>query len=158
LQDYTKALNYSFLLLKYRPRSFQEIKSRLKRKGYSSFLIDKVSAYLAENGYINDEEFSRVFIASLLAKGWGIRRIDLALKQLGIDENLRQQALKDNREACRGRLREIIERKIHKYRGAKSAYQKIVRYLVSRGFDYEDIFRELDNFGIERFSDVKNEN
>ena len=154
LQDWAKALNYSFLLLKYRPRSYEEIKSRLRQKCCPSSSIDKVLAYLTEKGYVNDEEFLRVFIASSLAKGWGRRRIDLTLKRLGIAENLRQQVFKDNREACRGKLREIVERKIHKYKGTKNAYQKIVRYLASRGFDYEDIFRELDNFGIEKFSDM----
>ncbi|MDP2922540.1 MAG: regulatory protein RecX [Candidatus Omnitrophota bacterium] len=150
MENYNKALNYSFLLLKYRPRSYAEIKSHLKQKGYSPAITDKVIAYLSENNYINDEEFLRIYIASSLAKGWGRRRIDLALKRFGIGEHLREEALKDREIYC-DKLREIIERKLRRYSGTKNAYQKIVRYLASRGFDYEDIFKELDNLGIERF-------
>ena len=143
MKDYNKSLNYSFLLLKYRPRSLLELKNRLKQKGYSLLIIDKVLAYLSENNYLNDTEFTRLFVSSCVAKGWGQRRIDLALKHLGISEDLRKCSTSD-KEIYRNKLREILERKINRYKGQKNAYQKIVRYLASKGFDYEDIFKELD--------------
>ncbi|MBU2436171.1 MAG: recombination regulator RecX, partial [Candidatus Omnitrophica bacterium] len=89
-----KALNYSFLLLRYRPRSREEIISRLKEKGYPSSLIEGTLDYLEEKNYINDEEFARTAIFSSLQKGYGRRRIEFMLKKLGIEQSLIEESLK----------------------------------------------------------------
>ena len=149
MQDYKKALNYSFLLLKYRPRSRQEIIERLSRKKYSSSTIDKVILSLEENRYINDEEFARLYVTSSINKGWGRKRIDYTLKKFGISEDLRSSALED-REVFRERLKELVEKKISGKIRDKKAYQRIIRNLAAKGFDYEDIMQALDSCGFKK--------
>jgi len=143
MEDYKKALNYSFLLLKYRPRSRQEIIERLNRKKYPSATIDKVIRVLEESRYINDEEFVRLYVASSLNRGWGRKRIEYTLKKFGISEDLRSSALKDN-QPFKEKLRELVQRKISGKTKDRKTYQKIIRNLATKGFDYEDIIRELD--------------
>lgn len=150
MKDFRKALNYSYLLLKYRPRSRQEIVERLKRKNYPASIIEKVISSLEENNYINDEEFVRLFVASSLSRGWGRKRIDYTLKKLGIDEDIRAAALLD-KQAFREKLRELVEKKISRNKAKdKKSYQKIIRNLTAKGFSYEDIIRELDCAGFRK--------
>lgn len=151
MQDYNKALNYSYLLLKYRPRARREIIDRLSKKGYPASVIDKVLSSLESYNYINDEEFSRMFVSSGRLKGWGRKKIDYALKRFDITEALRKEALKD-KEIFREDLKGLIKKKLFRYKEKKNAYQKIVRYFAARGFDYSDIIKELDSLGFNRFS------
>ncbi len=150
MEDFKKALNYSFLLLKYRPRSRQEIIQRLSRKKYHPGIIEKVVLNLEENNYINDEEFVRLFVSSAVSRGWGKKRIDYALKKLGVDEQIRTQALPD-KQIFREKLKELVDKKIsgNKKKDIKS-YQKIVRSLATKGFNYDDIIRELEMAGFRR--------
>lgn len=145
---FKKNLSYCFLLLKYRSRSRAEIISRLKRRNVSLFQIKKITAYLEENNYINDQEFTRFFISASLEKGWGPKRIEFTLKRLGIGEELRQEVFKD-KDRYLSRLREILERRIFRYPREKNSSQKILKYMISRGFEYEDIIRQMQEREIE---------
>lgn len=151
MKDFNKALNYSFLLLKYRARSKGEIISRLKKKGYDSSLIEQIINYLQKNNYINDIEFTRLFTLSCQEKGWGPKRINFKLKKLGISEDLIEQVLKD-KKIFQEKIKELIEQKLKYYRGPKK-YQNILRFLATRGFAYEDIHAALEELGIDRYED-----
>ena len=158
MKDFDKALNYSFLLLKYRARSRNEIISRLKKKGYAPAVRERIVDYLEENNYINDEEFVHLFISYSLEKGWGPVRIDFHLAKLGISLQLRKQALEGD-FAYNDRVREIIERKLEHYKRRKPSlpapkiWQKIVMHLARKGFEYKVINQEMDNLGKKRLED-----
>lgn len=146
-ERFKKNLRYCFLLLKYRSRSRAEIISRLKRRKVSLSEIKKITDYLEENNYINDREFTRLFIATCLEKGWGPKRIEFTLKRLGIGEELRREVFKD-KERYIVRLRELLENRIFRYQREKNSSQKILRYMLSRGFEYEDIIRQMQEMEI----------
>jgi len=150
MQDYNKALNYSYLLLKYRPRAKREIVERLTKKGFSSLVIDKVVSSLENYNYINDEEFAHLFVSSCRLKGWGRKKIDYTLKRFGITESLRKEVLKDKLK-FREDLKELIKRRLARYKQKKNAYHKIVRHFAARGFDYSDIIKELEELDFKRF-------
>ena len=158
MKDFNKALNYSFLLLRYRARSRNEIVSRLKQKGYAPKIREEIVDYLEENNYINDKDFAYLFVDSSVGRGWGPIRINFNLKKLGISSQLRKRALGRN-FAYNDRIREIIQRKLEHYKARKPAipapkiWQKIVMELARKGFDYKVINQELDNLGADRFED-----
>ena len=158
MKNFNKALSYSFLLLKYRARSRNEIVFRLKNKGYASAVREKVVSYLKENNYINDKEFTRLFVSYSLEKGWGPVRIDFNLKRLGISPQLRKQALALDFDYS-DRVREIITKKLEDYKKKKpplprlKIWQKITTHLARKGFDYKIINQEMDNLGVSRFED-----
>lgn len=145
---FNKALKYALLLLKYRARSEDELKKRLDKRGYDPCLIQQVADYLKERKYIDDEDFVRAFTDSSLKKGWGQNKICFALKRFGIEDNFIAKAL-ENREIYRERLRELADKKKRYYKGPRK-YQKLVRFLVSRGFFYDDIYSALEEIGVER--------
>jgi len=156
VEDFDRALNYSFLLLKYRQRSSVEITQRLKKKKYSSSVIKKTTQYLEENNYINDWEFVKAFTKLSVEKGWGPKRIDFRLRQLGIPRDLRKQVL-----ACdsifRESLHKILEKKLADLREqrpplpAKKIFQRLMRYSLARGFSYQDIYQEIENLEVKSF-------
>lgn len=93
-KDLKKALNYSFLLLRYRARAKEELTKRLKIKEYSSGIIRETLTYLEKNGYIDDEKFAQLFVSCYLDKGWKPRRINFKLKELGVAEELIKKIFK----------------------------------------------------------------
>jgi regulatory protein len=56
--SFDRALQYAFLLLKYRDRSEKEMLQRLGRKGFSEENARAVADYLKIKGYIDDERFA----------------------------------------------------------------------------------------------------
>ena len=152
MEDFNKALNYAFLLLKYRPRSRGELVIRLKRKRIPTPLIDKVLEYLAELKFIDDREFARLYVSSSLEKGWGRKKIALGLARLCIGPEISEEFLKD-RTVFKEKLAALIRKRLKFYKGKKNVYQKILRYLAQRGFEYADIIREVRALGLKEYED-----
>jgi len=138
-----KALKYAVLLLKYRLRSAAEIAARLQRKEYSADVIDEALKRLKAYGYIDDQNFARIFINSCRDRGWGSRRIVLALKKLGVSRDYYTKAMPSTQDESES-LQALIEKKAKFYRGKKNARAKLLRFLVNRGFDYDEIISRLD--------------
>lgn len=146
-EDNSRALAYALLLLRYRGRSRQELKTRLENKQFSREGIRYALAYLHERGYINDSEFSRQRAAWYAAKGWGSRRIEYALRAAGVDAQDREHALPSEGEEVQT-LRKIIERKWRTIQGAKNDVARLVRFAASRGFTYGQIKKVLEELSI----------
>ena len=146
--SFKKALNYSFLLLKYRQRSRFELASRLKEKKFSRDDINNTLKYLEEHNYINDKEFVRLFILSYQNRCWGPKKIFFSLRKAGVSDNLAEEAFK-NEDIYRGKVRELIKRKIRDYK--KNKFSKLLRYLISKGFSYDMVLEEVQGAGIDRF-------
>jgi len=133
--------------------------SVLKKKGYNSFLTGQVVNYLQKNNYIDDKEFTRLFIISALEKGWGPGRIEFKLRKLGISSELRKQVF-DYGVNYRNKIREIIQKKIGHFdkKGnlavEKKAWQRIVRFLTARGFNEEDVIEEVRKLGAEELKNM----
>ncbi len=138
--SYQKALQYAFLLLKYRGRSALELKRRLRRKKFSESIIDKVVAYLLDSGYIDDREFAFGYARQKSRDSFGERKVAFELKKFGIDHETIREALTQAAEEFdkKEMIKSLIRRKCrNKTRSA------IIRYLAQRGFEYEDIRQGL---------------
>jgi SOS response regulatory protein OraA/RecX len=59
-----------------------------------------------------------------------------------------------NKQPFKEKLRDLVQKKISGKPRDRKAYQKIIRSLAAKGFDYEDIIRELEvcGFNKPRFS------
>ncbi|QTA38150.1 RecX family transcriptional regulator [Thermosipho ferrireducens] len=80
-------INDALRLLKFRARSENEIKTRLKQKGYSREEIEQTIAFLKEKGYLDDEKFAYLFAYDALTlKKHGPFKIKWELRKLGVDE------------------------------------------------------------------------
>ena len=117
---------------------------KLREKGGEDDLmmaIDNIVEKYAEKGYIDDALFAQDRAHALLRKGYGERRIILALKQAGIDENDQEEALriseKGRREAAKkfAQKRHIGPYANEQYDRAKC--QKLLQAFLRAGHDYD---------------------
>ncbi|MCF7872765.1 MAG: recombination regulator RecX [Candidatus Omnitrophica bacterium] len=151
MKSFSKALNYAFLLLRFRPRSEFEIRTRLKKRKVPLSVIKEVINYLKDANYINDQEFIKSYIDSCLAKGWGPMKANLKLKEFGISVKLRSQALEQIENKSQKLIDDLIEKKINYLRESAPGLEKnkikakLVRYLAAKGFYYKDIYIHLNN-------------
>lgn len=139
---FKKALHYSFLLLKYRPRTTQEIRSRLKQKKFSKPIIEKVVDYLQEKKFLDDQEFAFVYTRDKLQRGFGEKRIRFNLKRLGISSEMAEAAFEQVKQEVD--YKEIIKNLVNKLYSRNKKRENIFRYLIQRGFSYDDILKYSD--------------
>lgn len=150
MKNFNKALNYAFLLLRFRPRSEAEVCRRLKKREYSLSIIKNVIKSLKSYNYINDQDFVELYINDSLEKGWGPIRVNVNLKKIGISQELRKEAVKKIEEKSDQSIKRLIERKIYFLNKnkpnlkSKKKKEKLIRFLTNKGFYYKDIFVHLE--------------
>lgn len=151
MDRFNKALEYSFLLLRCRARTRKEICTRLKQKGYDIHCVEKVVKFLEDNNYLNDKVFVRLFIDYSLENNWGPLKVKFKLKNLGIPDSLCKE-ISNNDIVFNEKIRELAKARWnhHRKQGKKIIpmvlQKKIIQYIVSRGFLYEDVDRQLQEF------------
>jgi len=100
---------------------------------------------LINGRYVDDERYTRAFVSDKIRYNkWGRRKVEQALWQKRIDEDIRQRVLDevDDREYI-DVLQPLLKQK-RKTTRADSDYQlnqKLVRFALGRGFTY-DIIRQ----------------
>lgn len=144
-----KALNYAHRLLNIRPRSVKEVYGRLRGKGYSGQLIDKVVKELEDNKLLDDFKFARLWIDNRLQfKPKGVIALRYELKEKGISTSVIDKAINekavgfDEYETAR----ELAEEKLQNLKDIPEIKQKkkIYGLLYRRGFKFEVIERILE--------------
>lgn len=138
----------AFRLLGRRQHSSSELKRKLWRKDYEQKLIDAVIEELMNNGYLNDEDFIREFVAEKSEiKKWSSNRIKSELIKQGIKSNLIEAGLKellDNSEYEKAlslgkKKYEILTKRTA---DKKELKEKLFTFLYSKGFEY-DVVNEV---------------
>jgi Uncharacterized protein conserved in bacteria len=74
-----KAINYALKLLKFRPRSENELRKRMKLKGFDDSEIVEVIEKLKKYGYLNELEDAINYVKIKCERGWSKKRIYLGL-------------------------------------------------------------------------------
>ncbi len=148
MEEFKKALNYAFLLLKYRARSEQEINRRLRLKRFSSEVVERVIEHLRRCGYIDDKEFVSSFVRQKLERGCSRRKIIQDARRLGIPEDILENELgKVDRVRYLDIIKNIVEHRKERYGDTPKGREKLFRYLLQRGFDFNDIKEVIDGNG-----------
>ena len=98
-----KALDLAYAYLNPRDRTVQEVRLRLQRRGVSEELTEVAVRTLAEQGFLNDARFARLFVADKRQlEQWGSERIRRGLLARGIDRDLADAALAEDGAAADG--------------------------------------------------------
>ena len=145
IDDFNRALNYAFLLLKYRARTKKEITNRLKLRKFSTSAIEKVIKLLDDHGYINDSNFTSMFIKEKINKGFSKKMVYFHLKRLGVDE----ETIKEGIAGIKGEeytkcINKLVAKKLKQYSDSDNANHKLFRYLAQRGFTIDEIKEAVD--------------
>ncbi|MCL4397792.1 RecX family transcriptional regulator [Patescibacteria group bacterium] len=146
--DFGKAFNASLNFLSFRPRSEYEIRQYLKRKKVED--IDGVVEKLRQIGQINDEQFAAWWVEQRSTfRPKGKRALEMELARKGIKVKLPKDKESEGEKAMRA-----IQKKLKLWSQEKLGEQKwrekIMRFLISRGFDYDTVEEVLAKLGAAR--------
>jgi len=134
----------AFSYLARRFHSERELLIKLKQKSYEERLIKLVLNELREKSFIDDQVFANHFIEEKLKKKrWGKNKIRAALFSKGVSASIIDEVLKsfdseeDQNEAAISLVKKKFENLKKRETDCKKLKQKLVAFLLSRGFEYE---------------------
>ncbi|MCL4418832.1 RecX family transcriptional regulator [Patescibacteria group bacterium] len=147
MDGFEKFYNKALKFLSYRPRSEQEVIKNLLRKKAPEDIIKKITAKLKEQKFLNDEEFVKWWVEQRRTfKPRSLRLIKIELKQKGISNELVEKVINDVGFTIDdlASAKKLVERKKEKWKNLprEQKFQKLSRFLASRGFSY-DIIKEI---------------
>ena len=120
-------------------RCEQEVTEKLRAWGANEQEIIHIVDYLTENDYLNNSRYCEAFVHDKVAyQGWGRQKIRYALRQKGLPDRHIETALReiDERTYYNQLQRLISSRPTPKTEQDK---QRLVRFLLQRGFVWEEI-------------------
>ncbi len=128
-----KAVGY---IAKYQ-KSEKELKKYLRDKEYDKDVVDYVAEKLKSYGFVDDKVFATNFVKSK-TKTQGKRKIAMMLKQKGVDEKIVDDTIEEF--ACdKEQIVAVAKRYLKNKTLDLKTKQKAYRYLMSRGYNGEDI-------------------
>ena len=123
-------------------------------------IIERVISKLKEQKFLNDEEFAKWWIGSRLRfKPRSLRLIKIELRQKGISQEVIEEVINDSRltNSDLEQAKKLVEKRITRFRNPSASlraskfgmtrekiYQKLGRYLASKGFDWDTIKQSID--------------
>ena len=117
----------------------QEIRELLIDAKLSEQVIDEVVAYLSEYGFLDDEAYALLFSRDKRnINGYGPVKIAYALRRKGIDDECIARGLEEyTTDSEKELIQSIVEKKYLRGGELNKSWEKIVRFLLSRGFHYD---------------------
>ena len=123
-------------LLGRRDHSAAEAREKLAAYGFRDEELDATIARGIERRYLDDARFMSYFIEERKRRGWGRRKIEVELKRKGTDP-AELPGYPDaffTSEDDGARATALLE---HKRIPENRAFEKLVRFLMTKGFSYE---------------------
>ena len=132
-------------LLARREHSEQELRQKLKSRGYDSDAIEDAIRSLLREGLLSDERFTESYVHCRYNAGMGPIKIRYELRHKGISDALVDEQLEAYSDRWEALMRQLRQRKY----GARipddyAARMKQARYLQNRGFSPESVMRLFD--------------
>lgn len=140
-----KLVNYCV----YQDRCHYEVEQKMKEFLLIDEAKEEIILYLLKENFLNEERFARSYIrGKFYIKHWGKTKIKINLKQKHVPEKLINKCFDEiNEDDYDKTIWKIYEDYYSKQTGIKE-YQrksKTIKYLMSRGFEYERINDVLDS-------------
>ena len=138
-----KMVNYCV----YQDRCHYEVEQKMREFLLIPEAKDEILLYLMKENYLNEERFTRSYIRGKFnIKNWGRIKIKIHLKQKGISEKLISKCMDEiDEDDYRKIILQIWNNYYERQKGLKD-YQKkskTIHYLISRGFEYEEILQSI---------------
>lgn len=133
----------------YQDRCHYEVEQKMKEFLLIPEAKDEILLYLMKENYLNEERFTRSYIRGKFnIKNWGRIKIKIHLKQKGISEKLISKCMDEiDEDDYRKIILQIWNNYYERQKGLKD-YQKkskTIHYLLSRGFEYEEILQSISS-------------
>ena len=141
-----KALSAAYRFLARRSHSQEELKAKLLKKGFAPTVTAQALEVIARQGYVNDEQASLQWALNLVEKRcWGRHKVTAYLVRKGIARELIERVQKQIwQEFDEGAVARAALKKQYARSPDKPSAEKMFRFLKSRGFSQEAIYRNID--------------
>jgi len=118
-------------------RCASDVESLLKKHGATVSQSDEIIGHLQERGFLDEARYCRAFVHDKVAfDGWGKRKVQYALRAKHLPDSAIAAALDDIDETAY-KANILVLWKRH----AADAPDKQLRFMLQRGYTYEDIRR-----------------
>lgn len=139
-----KLVNYCV----YQDRCHAEVEQKMREFLLIDEAKDEIILYLLKENYLNEERFTRSYIrGKFYIKHWGRNKIKMHLKMKQISEKLISKCFDEiDEDDYEKMIKKIFEDYSSRQKGLQE-YQKkskTIKYLMSRGFEYEKINDTFD--------------
>ncbi len=125
-----------------------EMREKMRRWELTDDEQARVMEYLTDRKFVDDERYARAFVADKIKYGkWGRRKIEQALWQKRIDDDIRRMVLDEVDDGeCIAVLRPLLQskRKGIKASGDYEMNMKLMRFAIGRGFTMDIIRHCVD--------------
>lgn len=139
----SNAYNYALNILNNRDYTSMDIKNKLKQKQYSIQTIESVLSKLESYGFIDDEKYIKKYVDySLNIKKTGKNKIMYDLKSKGLKSS-EIESIEVNEEIQFSNAYDLALKKLKSINSNKRIEDKIFRYLLSKGYDFDMIKRVI---------------
>jgi regulatory protein len=132
-----------------------EMTEKMRRWELDDEAQARVMERLVKERYVDDERYARAFVKDKVRYNkWGRRKVEQALWQKHIDEDIRQRVLDEvSDEEYLNILRPLLKKKEKELKAQRSRLnaknsmvtQKLLRFAVGRGFTYDIIRQCIDS-------------
>ena len=125
-----------------------EMTEKMRRWELDDEVQARVMQRLVNERYVDDERYARAFVKDKVRYNkWGRRKVEQALWQKHIDEDIRQQVLDEvDDEEYISILKPLLRQKRRSTKAANDyeLNQKLIRFALGRGFTFDIIRQCLD--------------
>lgn len=142
-----RATNAALNLLTHRGRSEQELRQRLRQKGYTQSAIDETVTRIIDWGYLDDEQFASAWVEQRSnARPRSRRALAYELRQKGVDREIITEAIEgasideaaDALRLAAQKWRRDRDQPLEKRR------QRTASYLARRGYSWQIAKQAID--------------
>ena len=128
-------------------RSQQEVRDKIYSWGEHKAQVEAIIAQLIGEGFLNEARFAEHFaVSKFRQKGWGRRKIEMALKGKRVSAPCIKLALRgiDDEEYSAG-LNKAVAKRWEKVKEINPFIkrQKVMRYFIGRGYAVEQVERAI---------------
>ena len=128
-----------------------QIEKKLSKYIYEEAISKEDSMWiineLISNKFVSDERYANAYVRDKYTiQGWGRKKIEFHLKSMGVASAVIAEAIAENIRPDNSILDKILERKWKSLSKEENIYkrrEKLIRFALSRGFDYADILARL---------------
>lgn len=139
-----EALEAGVRLLARREHASQELRLKLRQRGFGDAVIEAALQQLAQRGYLSDERFVEVYIRHRCEQGYGPVRIVADLQARGVDEQIYRPFLDEMDVDWAAMAREHKRRRFGPGRPKdRREWGRQGRFLANRGFTAEQVRKVL---------------
>lgn len=138
-----KLINYCV----YQDRCHAEVEQKMREFLLISEAKEELILFLLRENYLNEERFARSYTrGKFYQKKWGKNKIKQHLRTKGLTDKLILTSFQEiDSQDYQAAIRNFIEKLMPTYKGLKEYQkkQKMIKFLISKGYEYEEIINQL---------------